>query len=164
LRDGFQKGADNITKRVGVCCFSAREDLLLMWSHYGSGHRGVCLKFDISGEQKTFLVPVEMEYQEQYPIFDYLHLSNTDYGLLQFLVGTKSKDWEYEREVRIVKETVRGKVPFDKKCLTEVIFGYKADPELVSNLKKLVVSTGYTCSFFIMKLKKGVFGLEKEPL
>ena len=34
--------------QVGVACFSAKNDDLLMWAHYADGHRGFCLEFDTS--------------------------------------------------------------------------------------------------------------------
>ena len=33
---------------IGCCCFSEKNDHILMWSHYGNGHRGFCLEFDTS--------------------------------------------------------------------------------------------------------------------
>src|SRR5580658_7168634 len=33
--------------RIGLLCFSRNWDNLLMWSHYGASHTGICLGFDI---------------------------------------------------------------------------------------------------------------------
>lgn len=35
---------------IGICCFSKRDDNLLMWSHYSQSHKGVCLKFDLQND------------------------------------------------------------------------------------------------------------------
>jgi len=88
------------------------------------------------------------------------------YGLVQFLVGTKSAEWTYENEVRIVRpkkqfEKYRGSVPFKKECLAEVIFGYKANLDEALDLKKKMQVFGYSCNFFKMNLRKDTFGLEK---
>ncbi len=41
-----QAHAEIITTKVGVLCVSTKRDDILMWSHYGDSHRGICLEFD----------------------------------------------------------------------------------------------------------------------
>lgn len=54
--EGIQREhARLITEDVGVYCVSATCDDILMWSHYGDYHRGICLEFDGHTESPRFL-------------------------------------------------------------------------------------------------------------
>uniref|UniRef100_UPI0020CD2CC1 DUF2971 domain-containing protein n=1 Tax=Vibrio cholerae TaxID=666 RepID=UPI0020CD2CC1 len=39
---------DIIDQSYGILCLSAKEDSLLMWSHYGNSHKGYVIEFDTS--------------------------------------------------------------------------------------------------------------------
>lgn len=97
-----------------ISCFSKRYDSILMWSHYGDKHKGICIEFD--RPDKDFL---DVKYSKKRCKFDledttrrvlgYM-LSNeevdvNDKGLIRciskpFIV--KSLDWKYEEEVRCI--------------------------------------------------------------
>lgn len=97
-----------------MSCFSKRYDSILMWSHYGDKHKGICVEFD--RPDKDFL---DVKYSNKRCKFDledttrrvlgYM-LSNeeadvNDKGLISciskpFIV--KSLDWQYEEEVRCI--------------------------------------------------------------
>ena len=46
-RKAFEEQVSRSASR-GVACFSEIADSTLLWSHYGGGHRGICLEFDTS--------------------------------------------------------------------------------------------------------------------
>lgn len=97
-----------------ISCFSKRYDSILMWSHYGDKHKGICIEFD--RPDKDFL---DVKYSTKRCKFDledttrrvlgYM-LSNeevdvNDKGLIRcisepFII--KSLDWRYEEEVRCI--------------------------------------------------------------
>lgn len=97
-----------------ISCFSKRYDSILMWSHYGDKHKGICIEFD--RPENDFL---DVKYSKKRCKFDledttrrvlgYM-LSNgkvdvNDKGLIRciskpFIV--KSLDWKYEEEVRCI--------------------------------------------------------------
>ena len=52
----------------GVLCLSERPDDILLWSHYGNCHSGLCLEFDAAGYPDTFPRLRPVTYQEEYPI------------------------------------------------------------------------------------------------
>lgn len=92
---------------VGVCCYTPHPDRMLMWSHYGDQHRGVCVGFD--REIILELVPKndaghplyhevkKVEYTEVRP-------GNGDQGYL----FKKSNEWRDEDEYRIVSAMKAG--------------------------------------------------------
>ncbi len=94
-----------VDSEMGVLSLTATADNLLMWSHYAAQHRGMVIEFD-----------------ERHPIFherrteqdDFRHLRPVVYSgtmpaitldnfdVVDFIL-TKSSEWAYEREVRILK-------------------------------------------------------------
>jgi Protein of unknown function (DUF2971) len=165
----MQGYADTVASGVGVSCFSETEYNLLMWSHYADKHSGLCFKFDAHDDQTFFSFPIKVEYPEEYPIFDYFNFRKYQFAIVQFLVGIKSVDWKYEREIRIVKNKTqnsvfRGEISFDKKSLKEIIFGYRTSTEEIHEIKSIAQEQRYICTFFKMSLKKKGFGLVKEAV
>lgn len=60
----FCDATDSICRNVlgnsAVACFSEINDDFLMWSHYASGHSGVCLEFEVAeASENTCSFPVE---------------------------------------------------------------------------------------------------------
>ncbi len=168
FRKQIQQYTDSLAAGIGVCSFSEKEFNLLMWSHYGDKHCGLCFKFDAYQDQNFFSIPVKVDYPEEYPVFDYFAFRKSQYALVQFLVGTKSMHWKYEQEIRMVKNKTqhavyRGAIAFDKRSLKEIIFGYRARLEDITEIRGIAQKQGYACAFFKMSLKKDGFGLTKEP-
>lgn len=144
---------------LGVCCFVKEPPLnILMWSHYANSHQGVCLKFSVLNDLEFFTTPIPINYQKEYPLFNYLKDGKDK--LASAMIGTKSKDWEYESELRVIKDNF-GLHKFKKKALVEIIFGCDSErdeinkiTEKLNELKYLNVKISY------MKKKKNEFGLE----
>jgi hypothetical protein len=85
-----------IPGRWRVFCLTPVSDSTLMWSHYTNKHRGLCLEFGV--ENQLFGSAREVAYVSSYPKWS-PHLLG-DAGAQVLL--TKSDDWRYEREYRIV--------------------------------------------------------------
>jgi len=86
-----------ILAQYRVYCVSARPDIPLMWSHYARSHKGYCLEFAVKNELFCGALPVE--YLDHYPE---LNVSDsTEDDALRVLL-TKSKDWSYENEFRLI--------------------------------------------------------------
>jgi hypothetical protein len=83
-------------------CLTPFPDSTLMWSHYADNHRGICLEF---GKNNPLIVKARpVRYRDTYP--EWTPLAVTDAPL--DLVLTKSKDWAYEREFRIIGSLIDG--------------------------------------------------------
>ncbi|MBN1968780.1 MAG: DUF2971 domain-containing protein, partial [Candidatus Delongbacteria bacterium] len=139
----------------GVCCFSEKCNNLLMWSHYGDKHKGICLGFNTKMDKDFFLYPFKVDYPSKFPTYNYFE-NKFDKKILytQFHFATKSKDWKYEKELRIVKyNKIRGKIQFKKEIICEVIFGYKTDKEIIKKVLKLFERYNYNVRFYQMVLK-----------
>lgn len=96
-----------------ITCFSERNNSILMWSHYGNLHKGVCLEFEndinplyivnYSNEKPKFNIElatkivIDAKLKHKKPSLN----DNLRENIIS-LFKTKSKDWEYEKEVRFI--------------------------------------------------------------
>jgi hypothetical protein len=88
-------------------CLTPFPDSILMWSHYADNHRGICLEFGKDNPLIEMARPVR--YRDTYPEWTLLRPGD---GPLE-LVLTKSKDWAYEREFRIMGSVLDGPTRID---------------------------------------------------
>lgn len=115
----LNKVAKRVAQRKGIACFMSNCDNLLMWAHYADSHKGVCLKFDILEDTDFFSPAKKVVYTKDYPIYNYLENKNDFVNQMFF---TKSNEWEYEGEVRVIKNK-KDNYQFKENSLKELIFG-----------------------------------------
>ena len=108
-----------------------------MWSHYGSSHKGISLQFHISKDLFIFTDAVAIRYLYEYPVINYL-----DGNLNIALTGTltrKSKDWEYEKERRLIHPNgANSYLQFNPSALTALILGCKLESDSEEIIKSLL--------------------------
>lgn len=114
--------------KKGVCCFTTKKDNLLMWSHYADSHKGVCYEFDT--QFLPGLVPII--YSSEYPI-----IRLYDKNSYRNAIFTKSKDWSYEEEWRMVAKW-KGLFPINQNALKSIIIGCKASLEVQSEIETII--------------------------
>ena len=157
-----------IGSNYGVCCFSEYCDNILMWSHYAEKHKGICLGFNPLIDRPFFENPYKVKYPHNFPKINFFqNRFDKKEKSTQFYLATKSRDWIYEEEIRVIKEKeyhskFREDIIFNKKALVEVIFGYKVQPEQELQLIELINNLGYEVEYFKMNLKENEFGLRKD--
>jgi hypothetical protein len=110
LKNRFDEGnfAEEIVSKIGVVSLSKNALNILMWSHYADFHRGFVLEFRIpiigTRQDVTLtnerLLPFEIEYDAKRPHIE-IGTELPD-SLINKLVLTKSLDWAYEEEDRVV--------------------------------------------------------------
>lgn len=80
-----------------IYCLTPDPLSTLMWSHYADNHRGICLEFHIGNE--LFLDSCwEVTYHSEYPNWT----PQTMDAYIADMLLTKSDDWRYESEFRLV--------------------------------------------------------------
>lgn len=105
-------------KKAFIGCFSKIPNAPLMWSHYSDECKGVCIEWDIQtlSDNNIFLEVLYSDNKPQIDLYKFIRVFlGYDYLKEKFdendkhlkedlvkLIVTKSKDWEYEKEVRIV--------------------------------------------------------------
>jgi hypothetical protein len=94
MRDFLPK----LRRRYPVLCLSASAAVALMWSHYASGHHGVCLIFDARTDEMS--AAFKVQYAHDYPAITMPSEPERDVLLKTML--TKPDDWQYETEYRVL--------------------------------------------------------------
>lgn len=166
-----QPASDN----VGICCLTRDPLNLLMWAHYANNHKGYVVEFDIPVESYDkpesevaffeLLIPNEVHYCNNKPIVNF-NDSNDQKLEKQFLV--KAKDWEYEKEERVV-DFIRkdGIHRYDRKIiLHSVIAGARMEKSdyglLETIIQRLNQEIGTNVNIYKANKEKGAFKLFVE--
>lgn len=123
-RDNHQNFINETNKTYGIFSLSSKSDNLLMWSHYAKAHTGFCIGFCKYELFETVQGAFgKIHYSEHFPTMP-LFGDNVPY-ILEILM-TKSKDWEYEDEYRLIKvHAPRSVFIYNDSCIKEIIFGCK---------------------------------------
>jgi hypothetical protein len=149
-------------EKTGVCCFSATLKSILMWSHYADGHKGVCLEFDTELAPFADTTKVHpIDYESVYPALDpvfYLPIP-ADLGILS--LRTKSREWKYEMEWRLLTPAGRMQIPYPAEALTGVYFGCRMSSHAKTRIKALLANS--PTRLFQMKRSQTKYALEYEP-
>lgn len=141
LRQAVERSSAILGAEIGkrrIYCLTPFPDKTLMWSHYAANHRGICLEFDKNNSLIGRARPVK--YRETYP--EWIPTTATQRTLE--LVLTKSMDWAYEREFRIIATSLDGPTKlFDDYvllptgALTSIILGCESkDHDEISDIIK----------------------------
>jgi len=140
-----------LKKGYKICSFSENIESLLMWSHYADEHKGFAIEYDfsvlpVSDLTCRFLWPVI--YSEN--LFDaskfFKEAKNKEsfnnlFGIISAI--HKAKDWQYEKEWRLVVIPFSGKDPphnFQVPTPKSVYFGAKMldkDKKIISEITKV---------------------------
>ncbi|MCX6061808.1 MAG: DUF2971 domain-containing protein [Campylobacterales bacterium] len=105
---------------IGVICFTAKPDNLLMWAHYANNHSGICIEFDssaihfngkfkdasiceftgntIKDHYKNIGILKKVEYQLER--LSYIEPQEFESNTSSWFV--KSPEWKYEEEQRML--------------------------------------------------------------
>jgi hypothetical protein len=119
----------------GVTCFSERPDDILLWSHYGGGHRGICLEFDTASSALGKLHKVT--YTDDVPELNVVDELLGDGSFIMKALLTKAACWTYEREWRALHIDANKEYGYGQEALTGVYLGAalsEAERHLVAHM------------------------------
>ena len=112
------------TKETGVFSFAGDPRSILMWTHYGNSHRGLCLQFAVAQDPRIFAMPVPMKYGDEYPT---LNWAKELQDQLDKPLISKHSGWRYEKEWRIIHpENAIKYLPFKPDALVSIISGCRS--------------------------------------
>lgn len=157
LRSGTFR--DAYTQNMSISCFSKSQFILPMWAHYADNHQGCVIEFEFKSDSPLaeecfslsinelyqILIPFYVNYSSvRPPLFDEHGRTNTpNTGFHACL--TKAKEWEYEKEMRVIVKQPEGIYPFERTQMTGLYFGMKMDKKDKADLSRLVDgSNNYT--------------------
>lgn len=130
---------------MGILSLTEEPDNLLMWSHYADHHKGMVIEFDKSHPVMNKRIH-RVRYTHRRPNIKLLDLNIDDFLL------TKSRDWSYEMEWRVIaflgsaKRIVKNK-PFDIhlfpmpiECIKRIILGARVEENKTNEISELLSS------------------------
>lgn len=148
-----------IFSNLGVLSLSELPDNHLMWAHYADSHKGFCLGFENHETNIIGQYGDVVNYEEKMPkpsIASFAMDAGSD--VVNLIAYTKSKDWEYEKEWRILKQEGNELYPYPGR-LVEVIFGLNITPTDEVKVRDAIAQSEYRPTFRRTKRQANEFAL-----
>lgn len=129
---------------IGILCLSEVRDSVLMWGHYTDNHQGFVIGFDSdhsffckrTNNNDEFGFLRRVQYQAQRP-----QVTLADTSSLEWF-QTKSEDWSYEKEWRIVRVLSEADHRIAQSPLPVYLYDFGADA-----VREIIVGMRSTDSF-----------------
>jgi len=138
MKKTVQASFERQLKKTGVFSFAGDPRSILMWSHYASNHTGICIQFEVARDVENMLYAFDVEYSEEYPVINWLDKEEYGHGIGKVLLR-KNKEWEYEREYRIVMVNKAGKcINFKPEAVAAVIFGWRMHENAKNSIERII--------------------------
>jgi len=174
----------SITRGAHISSFSLCDDEKdpidenLMWSHYAAGLRGFCLVFhyekllqDIMDSSETAIMPIKVNYQDNpntLRLLDFVKSNGVlggeedeDYvKTATQTIATKSEDWSYENELRILSLDSVNLHRYTPESLIEVVLGDKMPEQHRKLILDIAKSNNSDISIKKAKLIPNSYNLE----
>jgi hypothetical protein len=158
LSQFLNESVDKILSNSGITCFSLQKENMLMWSHYGDKHTGACIEFHsdlLISKLAKKLNANNVKYVREIKSINF-HESPKE--AVDNIIFTKSIDWKYEKEFRILIEG-NGLNPFDLSSICSITFGAKCADSIVSESKTLLEQKAIYPEFYKARLAPKQFHL-----
>jgi hypothetical protein len=121
---------------TGVFSFAGDPRSILMWSHYGDHHTGICLQFEVARDPESMMQAVRMEYVKEYPVINY---AEDIHDQIRKPLQHKFKRWKYEDEWRIVwPDGARTYLAIKPEAVVGLIFGCRASDATINVVRDLL--------------------------
>ena len=152
----------------GILSCSTSNNSILMWSHYAKYHQGICLRFNCEKFRNYFhsdeCVKNDLivywdfiNYENDYPLQNPFILDENESYVKQLLI--KSKDWEYEKEIRFILFSHPNKVvTIPNNIIDQVILGCKISNDNKNEI--IEIANNKKIELLQSVLKQDEFGLE----
>ena len=132
----------------GIMSLSESATITPMWAHYGNNHSGIAIGFNLFELHKIVQGTISrIKYTEE-PVK--IPFGNTeDIYSYQNLFFTKSPEWSYEKEIRILKTHFSNKkIQLNKNTISEIVFGMNAEAKNIEEIKSITNKNFENVTFF----------------
>lgn len=146
--------SEKMDQMAGILSLSAVRDHTLMWSHYAGSHRGFCIGFDSHKliqfmdrkfYEGVFLLLDRVRYYNDFPKLNPYKMTDTEIFMTKLF--SKSQDWSYEKEYRIIcDDRPDFALELDTSILHSITLGAKCSSDDREEAIRLVRDVGYTVS------------------
>ena len=171
-----QHTIDSNYNKWGICSLCKSRDNLLLWAHYSEDHKGFCIGLSVEHlnsisralvSQKLLLDLHKVTYSPKVPNPNFFEkmLNLEDNSHITEFIATKSPDWGYEQEYRLVFwERANTALQIPPEAIKEIILGCRISNENRSLV--LLASRTHLPQAQLLQARKDVstFALVLEPL
>lgn len=178
LKDLYKNANKNVNDDIGILSLSKNWNNTLMWSHYTNSHKGFCIGFDknhnffenyLSDDKCTSKFIKEVEYSETRVKIPMI-LGQEKLNFEPYI--TKSLDWKYEEEIRIISslnsaDEIKPKEPYNihlfkvsHSCITQIILGANIEIENENEIRKF--ASEKNIEIYKAKISDTKYNMERE--
>lgn len=149
----------------GVFCLSKDGTNMLMWSHYGDEHKGICIGYSKDRKPTPDIKPViygkhgEIKTSSLYKAFVKKD-KNEQISIENEILLKKNIAWKYEKEYRLISNTGLQYSPLK---LEEITFGLRCPDEIRHSVIKMMEGRHPEVKFYEIKLTHRSAKLIKHP-
>lgn len=178
IEKDYTQAYSKINKEVGILSLTKNWNNALMWAHYTNSYKGFCVGFDsnvsffkdyLSEDAKFSRYTRDVTYSEERVRIP-SNLTEPALGFEPFL--TKSVDWKYEEEVRVIStfnlaKDVKVKDPYPiylfrvpHSAIAEIILGVNINKEVETKIKAFAGEN--EIRIYNAKISDSKFDLERK--
>ncbi|RYY23395.1 MAG: DUF2971 domain-containing protein [Sphingomonadales bacterium] len=122
------QAVDQVRGKIGVISLSASPDIPEMWQRYADAYRGICLRFrDPPDAKPMFSQARRVSYVPDRPRVEAVLEPGPSF--IDAFLLTKTNDWAYEQEWRLVHPKWTGSARFQPAALDAIVLGAAISPE-----------------------------------
>jgi hypothetical protein len=151
-------------KTSSIYSLSSDPGSILMWAHYSSGHRGVCLEFDakyLIGPLIPEILAGPITYSNERPTLTVAEKYDPPREMIRKTFFVKSDRWSHESEWRLFHyRGGAGPRKIHPAALRSVILGYKIATEDAEYIRSVARQRSVTISVKQAHFREGSFQLE----
>ena len=131
---------------MGIYSLAGRFNHELLWAHYANSHKGFCIEYNLhelqNGYSNEDLYTFQIKYNSRPPQLSLSDITNGDtLNAIKKVAGFKSKEWQYEKEIRIVFDKPKLR-HYHPKAITGIYFGLRMPMEIRDDIMKRLSGRG----------------------
>ena len=131
----FKKIINHIADTMGIFSFAETPRNLLMWAHYAHNHEGVCFQYYLPGNFSDFENVTPVNYSNQVTQVEPHSREKAMFNAF----CSKSIDWQYEEEWRIIKaKHAKKKISIQPGSLIGIIYGARCTKAIQERIKHMI--------------------------
>lgn len=180
-----KKAYENMTNFAKNECgiFSLSKDVKneLLWAYYANGHKGFCIEYDtkiimesynyglttVDNELKStpLVHQINVHYSDDYPIMMKEYVIQKDKTqFLQCTMGTKSKNWDREGEVRLIFNK-HGSTELDYRAVKGIYFGVNFNENKKTTKEDVMrILQGRGIKYYQMRFKNNSYKMDFDEI
>ena len=181
-REDLLEGMENIKKahpkfqsdfmaemaNTSILCLTEDPNNLLMWSHYANKHTGIVIQFSPKDIDSPLPRAKPVRYSRQLPTLKYEDLlynpNEKIHKIIEEYTHTKSIDWQYEKEWRIVVAGNVGIRPFLLAEIDAIYLGCNITPENKAKVASIAREKYLQATLFQARKSPSCFSLDFEEI